>query len=138
MLQLSLAKPHSLFTIQNLFDELSMLPQEENFRIVEPTYDIIENDNEYLIDFNLAGIKKEDVTVDIDEKKLKIKAERKEGKDLKYNRKESYFGVYEKSFVLSNTIDKKNIEASFTDGILTLKVPKIKETKNDSFSIKIK
>lgn len=104
-----------------------------------PVYDVIENEKEYVIEMLLAGVPKENINIDIDKDVLTIKAERKEVKDVKYNRKETYFGKYERSFVLPENADKEKIEASLVDGILKVIVPKQEEeVKNDKIKIEIK
>jgi HSP20 family protein len=122
LLRSTTPKPVSLF--ESILDDLFMFPETSVSK--QPVHDIIENENEYIVDFHLAGVKKEDVTIATEKDELSIKAERKEVKDLKFNRKESYYGVYEKTFSLPNTVDKENIEASFNDGVLTVKIPKTK------------
>jgi HSP20 family protein len=109
-----------------LLDELFEFPSTVTDSTVKtPVHDVIENDKEYQINLLLAGIKKEDVSIDVDKDTLIIKAERKEEKDLKYNRKETYFGKYERSFILPDNVDKENIDASMSDGILKIIVPKL-------------
>jgi len=116
-----------------IFDELFEMPMSKSSCDCTsrkcPIHDVIESDNEFTIELVLAGIKKEDTSIDVDGQKLSIKAERKENKDLKYNRKETYFGKYERSFILPDFVDKENISASFEDGILTVIVPKILDDK---------
>lgn len=123
LLRTNNSKPVSIF--ENFFDEF-MFPFETQTTI-QPVHDIIENDNEFIVKLHLAGIKKEDTSIDVDKNTLTIKAERKEVKDVKYNRKESFIGMYQKSFVLPETVDKDNIQASFEDGVLTTILPKIKK-----------
>jgi HSP20 family protein len=90
-----------------------------------PVHDVIENDTSYVIQVTLPGIKKEDTSLDIEKDMLIVKAERKENKDWKYNRKEIFYGKYERSFLLPDDADRDNIDATFTDGILSITVPKI-------------
>ena len=103
-----------------------------------PIHDVIEDDNKFTVEMILAGIKKEDVSIDIESDKLIIKAERKENKDLKYNRKETYFGKYERAFILPNNVDKENIGAEFADGILVITVPKILDDTKGKKKVEIK
>ena len=104
-----------------------------------PVHDVIENDKEFIIEAMLAGIKKEDVRVKLDKDVLTIKAIRKEVKDLKYNRKESFTGTYKRSFVLPELADVENISASMEDGILKVIVPKLdKEPDSLKKTIEIK
>lgn len=125
LLRSTTTRPVTLF--ESLLDNLFMFPMESP-ETKYPIHDIIENENEFIVDFHLAGVKKEDVIIATEKDELSIKAERKEIKDVKFNRKESYYGIYEKTFNLPDTVDKDNIEASFADGILTVKIPKTKAT----------
>jgi len=123
-LKCTTGRPVTLF--ENLLDDLFAFPFEAPTSSKQPVHDIIENENEFIVNFHLAGVKKEDVTINTEKDELSIKAERKEIKDVKYNRKESYTGIYEKTFILPDTVDRNNIEASFTDGVLSVKIPKMK------------
>jgi HSP20 family protein len=79
------------------------------------------------------------MNINIDKDVMTIKAERKEIKDVKYNRKQTYFGKYERMFVLPDEIDKENISASLVDGILRVIVPKlVGDTKLTKKTIEIK
>jgi len=96
-----------------------------------PIHDVIENDKEYIVELLLAGVKKENISIDVEEGMLTIKAERKEVKDTQYNRKQTYFGKYERSFKLPDNVDADNIDASLVDGILKVTIPKIEiDTKS--------
>jgi len=101
-----------------------------------PVHDVIENDKEFIIEMLLAGIKKEDVNIDIDNDELNIKAERKADNTLKYNRKQTYSGKYERTIVLPDSVDKEKIDASMVDGILRIVIPKL-ENNMKSGKLKI-
>jgi HSP20 family protein len=109
---------------ESIFDDLFETPS-VNAMVKTPIHDVIENEKEFQVEMLLAGLKKEDINIDIEKDVLTIKAERKEVKDLKYNRKETYFGKYERSFVLPDDVDKENINASLVDGVLKLVIPKL-------------
>jgi len=104
-----------------------------------PVHDIIENDKEYIIEALLAGVKKEDVSIEVENDVMMIKAERKETKNLKYNRKETYYGKYERMFKLPDGIDRENIQSSMENGVLKIVVPKlVGDTKLSKKKIEIK
>lgn len=125
-----------LFT--SIFDDLFEFPI-TNSMVKTPVHDVIENDNEYQIEMLLAGVKKEDINIDIEKDVLTIKAERKENKDTKYNRKETFFGKYERSFILPDDVDKEKIDASLVDGVLHVIVPKLEDkSKLSKKTIEIK
>jgi len=95
-----------------------------------PAHDVIENDNEFIVEMELAGVKKEDISIDTEDGVLTIEAERKKDDKLKYNRKESYVGKYKRSFVLPDNVNAEGIEAKLSDGVLTVSIPKaVNETK---------
>jgi HSP20 family protein len=119
-------------TIKNFFDVFDELFETiiyENNTIGYPLHNTIENESEYILELQLAGIKKENVSIDAEKNKLVVKAERIENKDLNYLRKEISCGRYEKLFTLPDFVDKENIKASFIDGILTINIPKIVDEK---------
>ena len=97
--------------------------------IHQPTHDIIETSDGYLVEVCLPGVKKDDVNTEISKDNLIITAERKAPKDVKYIREQSFKGKYELKFKLTDTIDKENINASFEDGILKISISKQKEKK---------
>ena len=121
------------------FDEFFRFPTSNYSTIKSPIHDIIENEKEFIVEAMMAGIKKDDISIDVNKDVLTIKAERKEIRDLKYNHKESFTGKYQRSFVLPDLADVENISASLIDGVLTVSIPKLKnETKLSKKIIEIK
>lgn len=104
---------------------------------IVPNHDIIENDEEYLVDFALAGFKKDNVSLDVDNNVLTIEGERTVDEENKYNRKGTFYGKFKKSFTLPENINVEKIDASFNEGILSITIPKIIEKKKLSKIIKI-
>jgi HSP20 family protein len=92
-----------------------------------PIHDVIENDKEFIIEAMMAGVKKEDVSIEIVNDVLVLKAERKSVKDLNYNRKESFFGTYQRYFKLIDTADIEKITATLIDGVLRVVIPKLEK-----------
>ena len=94
--------------------------------------DIYEEDNNYVIEMDVPGFKKEDINMELDDGYLKISAEKKsdsEEKDgKKYVRRERHcYSKCERQFYVGNIKDE-DIKAKFKDGILKISVPK-EETK---------
>ena len=74
----------------------------------------------------LPGVTKDDISVDIQDGVLTLKAEKKEKieeEGERLLRKESRYGLMQRSFTVGD-IDVENVTASFTDGILTVSLPK--------------
>ena len=88
--------------------------------------DIQDKGDHYLLEADLPGMKKEDIAIDIDGDSLTIRAERKsehEEKEKDYVRCERSYGSYARSFDISG-VKAEDIRASYTDGVLTLTMPK--------------
>ncbi len=89
--------------------------------------DITEKDGKYILEADLPGFKKEDISVDIDKDCLTItaehKSEDKEENADSYIRRERYYGSYTRSFNVKG-IDTEAITAAYNDGVLTLTMPK--------------
>lgn len=89
--------------------------------------DITEKDDKYILEADLPGFKKEDISVDIDKDCLIItaehKSEDKEENADSYIRRERYYGSYTRSFNVKG-IDTEAITAAYNDGVLTLTMPK--------------
>ena len=95
-----------------------------------PAHDVIENDDEYIIEMELAGVKKEDISIEIDDGVLTIETERIKNETRNYKRNEIYAGKYKRSFVLPDNTDSEEIKAVLDDGILTVTIHKaIEEVK---------
>lgn len=89
--------------------------------------DITEKDGKYVLEADLPGFKKEDISVDIDKDCLTITAEHKSDEKEEnadsYIRRERYYGSYTRSFNVKG-IDTEAITAAYNDGVLTLTMPK--------------
>jgi len=98
-----------------------------------PTCDIEESDQEYLMNFDLPGVKKEDIKVNLHDNVLTVSGERNESHDEKKKkgayRSERFFGSFQRSFTLPTSIKADQIEANYADGVLSLRIPKPEESK---------
>ena len=90
--------------------------------------DVEENDKAYTVKAELPGIKKEDISVQIEGNQISIAAEAKQEKDVKENgkviRSERYYGSLYRSFSLAQDVDQGAASAKYADGILQLLLPK--------------
>jgi HSP20 family protein len=138
MLQILKNSTPSITLFDRFFDdEFFRFPIWNDSTIRNPLHDVIETDKEYIVELALAGVKKENISINVEDDILSISAERKES-DQKYNKKQTFYGKYEKSFTLPESVDKENIRASFEDGILKLNIPKMEvEVKKNVKRIEI-
>ena len=95
---------------------------------VQIKMDVKEDEKGYKVHAEMPGVKKDDIHVSIDGNQVSISAEIKQEKEVKEGEKilrsERYFGKMARSFSLANEIDEDAAQASFTDGVLELALPK--------------
>lgn len=103
-----------------------------------PTCDVEETDSHYLMSFDLPGVKKEDIHVDLRENELTVSGERKEEREEKNKnrtRSERFYGVFERTFVLPRAIQADKVDATYSDGVLRLAVPKADSVKAQKITV---
>ncbi|MEN6593522.1 MAG: Hsp20/alpha crystallin family protein [Clostridiaceae bacterium] len=103
--------------------------------------DIRDNGDSYLLEADLPGFKKEDISVDIEGETLTIRAERteeKEEKDGKGNfvKRERSYGSFSRSFDMTG-IRTEDVSAAYENGVLKLNLPKKQETLPTSRKLEI-
>ncbi len=106
-----------------------------------PPVDIYETEKSYVIEAELAGYKQDEVLVNVDKHILKISSNKETLKDADGRKnlvRERYFKKFERSFSLPEGIDEDKIEGEFSDGVLTLTLPKKKEILPKTIEVKIK
>lgn len=106
-----------------------------------PKVNILENESGYSISAELPGVTKDDIDIDLNDNTLSIKGERKaETRDEKesYIRVESSYGKFERSFHVSEDIDRNSVNASFKDGVLRVDLKKKEEAKPKQIKVEVK
>ena len=102
--------------------------------------DIQDKGNEYLLEAELPGFQKEDISIQLDGDDLVISAchnsEVEDKKEKNYVRRERKFGSYSRRFNLTG-IDTAGITAAYNNGVLELTLPKKGEVTPASRSIQI-
>jgi|AntRauTorcE11897_2_1112592.scaffolds.fasta_scaffold14531_2 HSP20 family protein len=89
-----------------------------------PASDIYETDSTYDVNLALAGFKKKDITLKIEDNSLIISGERKKDESKKYNLRQSAYGKFRKVYTLPEDINSDKITAKMEDGILHIEIPK--------------
>ncbi len=107
-------------------------------RVFIPRSDIYELDDQIVIVADLPGADEKSVDITLEKNILTINAlvdpVVPQGYTLAYGEYET--GDYQRSFRLSNEIDRENIQASLKDGVLRLYLPKAKEAQLRKISVK--
>ena len=83
--------------------------------------DVYEKDKKVHLDAELPGVKKEDISITVDDGLLTVKAERKDEKEVKnddYFFSERSYGSFQRSFNVGDNIKVEDINAEYKDGVL--------------------
>ena len=106
-----------------------------------PAIDVHESDNDYVIKADLPGIKKDDIQISLENGILSIRAETSdqntEEKDGKIIRQERHFGQFLRQLSVGSDVDPAAIQATYTEGVLRLELPKLREEPVEGYNIKI-
>lgn len=95
---------------------------------LEIRLDVEEGEQAYTVKAEIPGVKKEDISVQVEGNTVSISAESKREEEVKEKgkllRSERYYGSLYRSFTLGQDIDRDAASAKYEDGVLTLTLPK--------------
>jgi len=107
-----------------------------NDNFVSPSYNIKENDKEFVIELAIPGKENTDFNIEIQNKILLVSInDENKNSNYTYNRKEFGFHKFEKSFDLPISIETNKVTSYYRNGVLTIKLPKRKEYQNTAKQI---
>ncbi|MFI5615674.1 Hsp20/alpha crystallin family protein [Amycolatopsis sp. NPDC051903] len=99
--------------------------------------DAYRSGNEYVVEFDLPGVKRESIDLDVERNVLTVKAERTpsygEGAEVQVSERPR--GVFSRQLFLGDTLDADNIAADYDAGVLTLRVPIAEQAKPRKIAI---
>jgi HSP20 family protein len=104
-----------------------------------PTVDIFEDEGTIQLRADLAGVKPDDVKIEVENNVLTVRGERKlenEQNQKGYHRVERAYGTFSRSFALPDTVDTEHIDAGFRDGVLNLTLPKRPAAQKKQIKVK--
>ena len=127
---------------EDLFDDFWGFPTHELANIDKHIYgknanrlmktDVHETENDYEIEMDLPGFKKDQINVKLEDGYMTISASKahdeKKEKHGKVIRQERYSGSMQRSFYVGEQVTTEDVKARFEDGVLKLCIPK-KELK---------
>lgn len=112
--------------INSFFDNRE-LTDEKYEKFFTPNVDIVENEKNFELFLTLPGMNKKDINIEFKNDELMISGERKEftqEKSAKYHLSEINIGKFSRKFYLPENVDKDNLSAELSDGVLKVVVPK--------------
>jgi len=125
--------------MDRLFEGLTGATSGEPGAGVFPLANVTEDGDNYYVRAELPGIKADELDISVTGESLSISGERKiaaEGEDARYHRRERNAGKFSRMLTLPGHIDTQKVEASCTDGILTVVLPKAEAAKPKQITVK--
>jgi HSP20 family protein len=92
-----------------------------------PLADVYETAEGFVIQVELPGLEQEDIEVHVDGDQVTLRGERRMKGSLRpesFHRMERSYGLFSRSFTLTQEIDPDRVSAQFRDGLLRLELPK--------------
>ncbi|MFI1105801.1 Hsp20/alpha crystallin family protein [Streptomyces melanogenes] len=81
---------------------------------------------EYVVAFDLPGVRTDAIDIDVERNMLTVKAERRpaaKSDNVQMELSERPLGVFSRQIVLADTLDTEHIQADYDAGVLTLRIP---------------
>ena len=105
-----------------------------------PPVNVEETEEEMVLSAELPGMGIEDIEIEVENKLLTLRGEKKEikeeGDERRYHVWERTYGSFQRRFTLPRTVKTEGISAEFENGILSIRMPKAPEAKSRKIEIK--
>ncbi len=104
-----------------------------------PGIDFSETEKHYEVDVHLPGMKKDDISVNLENGILTVSGERKfkdEQDGKTFHRVESRYGSFTRSFQLPDNINPDSIKAGYKEGVLKITIEKSEVNKSKKIEIR--
>jgi len=110
-----------------------------SFGVSSPAVDIAEDDTSFKLSAELPGMTEKDIQVSLSGTTLTIKGEKRQQKEetkKDYYLSERSYGEFRRSFVLPDGVDGNKIDAKFSNGVLTITLPKTAQAAPKTIEVK--
>ena len=136
-----------LATIQErmnrLFEEVSpprFGGQQPAAKTWTPSVDIYETEKDICLKAELPGMEQKDIAVEVRDHTLILKGERRQSEEVKeenYHQIERYYGTFQRTFALPNTVQEGKVKARYKGGILEITLPKAEQAVPKQIPVEI-
>jgi len=106
-----------------------------------PSVDVVEAQDSIKLKVELAGMKPEDIKLEVDDNVLTVSGERRfeeEVREDKYYRIECRYGSFSRSIALPQNVATDEIDAAYENGVLEVTLPKVEEAKPKRIAVTIR
>ena len=128
--------------VHSLFGDLLQNDAEvESAASFAPRTNVAETDEQYEVTMDLPGLKSENVQIEFQDDTLVVFGEHQEVAEeqgKKFHRVERTSGKFHRSVTLPDTVNRDKISADFSEGVLTVTLPKSEAVKPKQIEINVK
>ncbi|WP_437201682.1 Hsp20/alpha crystallin family protein [Planctomicrobium sp. SH664] len=105
---------------------------------VRPAVDLLENDGDFVMYLDMPGATPDSIDVSLERNILTVKGTVNRSSPEGYRLLSGQSGPrsYERSFQLSDEVDRNGIDAEVTNGVLTLKFPKAQQARKSTIEVR--
>lgn len=138
-------RPRYQMPLSRFRDQLEQIFEQPDFAVSEllgggwlPAVDVLDGKDKLTVKAELPGFKREDLDVSVHENNLIISGERKsdeERRDGEFYRSERFYGRFHRSIPLPFPVETDKIEARYSDGVLTVTLPKSEHAKSKQIEV---
>jgi HSP20 family protein len=123
--------------LRELADLHNRLDQLDGPAIWAPPVDIVEDDDAWIVEAELPGVDRKDISIELQDNELAISGEIKE-RERKgiLRRRTRRVGAFEFRVTLPGQVSAEDVEASLNDGVLTVRIPKPQHARPHRIEVK--
>jgi HSP20 family protein len=128
-------------SLRRMFDVEPVLRPQSPFNASSPAVDITEDNTAYKVTAELPGLSEREIQVVVSGDTLTLKGEKqqaKEQKDKNFYLSERSYGSFQRSFYVPEGVDRDNIVADFSKGVLSITMPKTARAVEQQRTIEVK
>ncbi|EFK10221.1 Hsp20/alpha crystallin family protein [delta proteobacterium NaphS2] len=104
-----------------------------------PALDLAETDGTFIVTAELPGMDPKEIDISVSQNVLTLRGERKQKKEKKgksFHRIERGYGAFSRSVQLPSDVDPEDVDATYKDGVLQLKLKKTERSAAKKIEIK--
>ena len=105
-----------------------------------PAIDVVEDEKEVTVRAELPGIDPKELDISVVANELVLRGEKKESSETKEKgvyHSETRYGSFQRTIALPEGVDSEHVEAKYTNGVLTLHIPKVAPIPTKKIEVKV-
>ncbi len=121
--------PYQLSVVPALFGDFDRVMESfADFEGFQPSRDVQETEDHFIVSFDMPGVKRENIKVEVKGQRLTVASERQRASSTASEK-------FERTFTLPPSVDESKIEVNYEDGVLSLLLPKMQAAKPRTLEI---